>query len=219
MPTDLATLRKLDHRGLQALAKVSPLGSVVKPRSGLMSGVRTGVRDSRQSKEGGSPQAAVQTIYGEVSHTSLGLCPSCTEDLAFVSSHWEVCSQLRVRLAHIQGFSAFLGLYPLPGKRPSRSDEVQQLWNTLKLGTPLCFLYNLLPGVAKINLNADPSGIQAEDVATHKVMASRFADSIGELKEAGQWSGSGGFAIADLFKEHPDSSSILKVIRSTQRRY
>src|ERR1700753_146149 len=57
------------------------------------------------------------------------------------SSLYQQCSQLRARLVQIPDFNLFLERTA----SDQNSDPVNHLWDTFALGTPLCYLYNLLP--------------------------------------------------------------------------
>lgn len=110
---------------------------------------------------------------------------------------------------HVEGFSKYLALYPLAEVRRGRQRETEarQLWDTLKLGTPLCYLFNLLPGQPEISgVGINPEGVDLEDVGAHRSASKSFVDALQSVVDAGQWPGAT-FEFADLYPDSGDMES------------
>ena len=81
------------------------------------------------------------------------------------SSLYHQCSQLRSRLQQIPDFNLFFE----QTASEQNQDPVSHLWDTLALGVPLCYLYNLLPPPTipidiecnPNQVNLDPSNVKA----------------------------------------------------------
>jgi cell division control protein 24 len=67
-------------------------------------------------------------------------------------SLYQQCAMLESQLLRIRGFTAFLELASTetPNEH-SHADPVSRLWSCFALGTPLCFIFNLLPDVTPID--------------------------------------------------------------------
>lgn len=134
------------------------------------------------------------------------------EDFASAhSGHWQLCSQLKIGLVRVPGFSHYLA--PLPENSHSRnwrSDEAQQIWETLKLGSPLCFLFNQLPGVSDVDV--DQTGVDPDEEVRRRATTGAFIRALSDFERSGQWAG-GTFALADLYHDENDSLDPSKVIK------
>lgn len=127
------------------------------------------------------------------------------------SRHWQPCSRLRIGLVRVPGFSDYLK--PLPEVVPSRdwrTIEARQIWETLKLGTPLCFLFNQLPDVPKIEIDMDDQNLDDEN--KRKNATDGFIKGLSELERLGKWTG-GLFDLSDLHNEDNalDPQKVIKV--------
>ncbi len=97
--------------------------------------------------------------------------------------------------------------------RRQRAAEAEQLWDTLKLGTPLCYLFNLLPDQPDISgPDTTPSAIDVDDVEAHKAATQQFLGALKRMGDRGEWVG-GHFELAEMYddKGGSDSSKIIKV--------
>jgi cell division control protein 24 len=106
------------------------------------------------------------------------------------SSLYQQCSQLRARLLHIPDFHLFLDRTA----SEQNSDPVNHLWDTFALGTPLCYLYNLLPPPASpIDVETDPSLTESDpsdDKAakkTAKIAVIKFIMAVQKMQHDGDW--------------------------------
>lgn len=130
-------------------------------------------------------------------------------------AHWEICSKLRLRLVRIEGWSAYARLLSTPeiGSGNSREGESQQLWATLQLGTPLCYLFNLIPNQPEItDVNVDPAALDKNDVEGHKVTSGLFLKALTDMRGRGEWPG-GSFELPDLYHDQSElnPATIIKV--------
>lgn len=75
----------------------------------------------------------------------------------------------------------------------------------------MCFLFNQLPRLLKIDESEDPEEVDLKDIKAHKAATTSFIEGLAELKEEGQWDGPDPFALSDLYKKNPGSDVILKV--------
>lgn len=69
------------------------------------------------------------------------------------TSLYQQCSSLKSRLMRMHGFLPYFSLASPHDSRQS-TDPVTQLWDLFSLGTPLCYIFDLLPaevGFDKIN--------------------------------------------------------------------
>lgn len=131
-----------------------------------------------------------------------------------VSSLYQQCSQLRERLLRVHDFAPYLSVASQARSRQS-TDPVSHLWDCLALGVPLCFLFNLLPGPQRIDINTDPDDININDRKTRQRAAALFVNNIIQLQKAGDWDeGDVGFEIRDLINEERNTNGFVKVIRT-----
>ncbi|KAG9009481.1 hypothetical protein FRB93_005417 [Tulasnella sp. JGI-2019a] len=133
------------------------------------------------------------------------------------TSLYQQCSQLRAKLMRIHFFAPFLTLAaPLPSSsnRQSHStDPVRQLWDCFSLGTPLCFLYNLLPGRSPLNVNTNPDEFDPENLKERKHATAKFIIAITAMKNDGEWGSTDVFTISELHSETRDTNGFVKVRR------
>src|SRR5260370_15881873 len=61
------------------------------------------------------------------------------------TSLYQQCSALRSRLLRVHGFAHFFALSSPTGSFRSSAEVVNTVWDCFALGTPLCYLFNLLP--------------------------------------------------------------------------
>ena len=95
------------------------------------------------------------------------------------TSLYQQCSQLRARLLRIHNFPPFFAI-SAPSESRSSTDPVTQVWDCFALGTPLCFLHNLLPNVVPItSVKTDPSSVDPTDEKAVKKAIIHFAMAIG----------------------------------------
>lgn len=127
------------------------------------------------------------------------------------TSLYQQCSQLRERLLRVHDFHAYLSVASRARNRQS-TDPVSHLWDCLALGVPLCFLFNLLPGPQRIDINTDPDDIDPEDRKGRKLATALFVNNIIQLqKAAGDWEEDVGFEIRDLINEERNTTGFAKV--------
>lgn len=119
------------------------------------------------------------------------------------------------RLVRIRGFGAYFDIcaYPPPlvhSSQQQRAAQFQQCWDTLGLGTPLCYLFNLIPDVDKIEMDMDANNINLHDREAHKAVTARFFETMQALQNTGNWT-AGSFTMDDLYAERTDPSPVIKV--------
>lgn len=136
------------------------------------------------------------------------------------TSLYQQCSQLRQKLVRIEGFAPFLSISsPLSAgnNRQSQStDPVRQLWDCFALGTPLCFLYNLLPTRPDIDVNTNPNELDLEDTKARKHATAKFIIGITEMKRLGEWPGEI-FTIMELHSDARDTNGFVRVVSTVMR--
>lgn len=118
-------------------------------------------------------------------------------------SHWELSAQARLCLVRVPGFSGYFDLFPIgeAGRGKRKAAEAQQVWDTLKLGVPLCYLFNTLPDQADIaGIDPNPENLDVKDAEHHRVATVRFLTALGEMSNSGTWH-SGAFDVADLYHD------------------
>lgn len=130
-------------------------------------------------------------------------------------SHHKPCLALLARLKRIRGFNQYLELCARPTPvghfSQRRAADVQQLWDTFCLGTPLCYLYNLLPGEQDIYIKTGDDSFGPSDVGAKQAAMKMFVGALGSLAATMRWSGDL-FKSSDLLDEDPtDSKRVLKV--------
>jgi len=127
------------------------------------------------------------------------------------TSLYQQCSILRSRLLKIHDFSPYLGLVAAPDQ-----DVVRTLWDCFALGTPLCFLFNLLdlPVSDRIQVDTDPADIATDNLREKKRAAAFFIMGIQRLKKNGQWDDSVElFNVTELLaNEDMNTNGFVKVV-------
>ncbi|KAG8921462.1 hypothetical protein FRC00_008617, partial [Tulasnella sp. 408] len=136
------------------------------------------------------------------------------------TSLYQQCSQLRQKLVRIEGFAPFLSVSsPLSAgnNRQSQStDPVRQLWDCFALGTPLCFLFNLLPNHPDIDVNTNPDELDLEDTKARKHATAKFIIGITQMKRDGEWPGEI-FTIMELHSDARDTNGFVRVVSTVMR--
>ena len=111
------------------------------------------------------------------------------------SSLYQQCSQLRTRLNRIHDFPLFLE-QTAAGQSVA---PVDHLWDCFALGTPLCYLFNLLPLPATpIDINTDPLDVDPSNVKVAKRAIILFIMAVQKMQQQGQWEMSELFQVTEL---------------------
>lgn len=103
------------------------------------------------------------------------------------TSLYQQCSALRSRLMRIRGFAPYFSLSSSLSSENSRrsTDPVTQLWDLFSTGTPLCYIFDQLPGFNKINNSSfDPEQFETYPDRVKKRAIALFAMQIREEKVA-----------------------------------
>ncbi|KAG8968999.1 hypothetical protein FRB90_010772, partial [Tulasnella sp. 427] len=136
------------------------------------------------------------------------------------TSLYQQCSQLRQKLVRIDGFPPFLSISSpasATNNRQSQStDPVRQLWDCFALGTPLCFLFNLLPDRPHIDVNTNPEELDLEDTKARKHATAKFIIGVTAMKRDGLWPGDI-FTIMELHSDSRDTNGFVKVVSTVMR--
>ncbi|KAG8818318.1 hypothetical protein FRC19_010728 [Serendipita sp. 401] len=137
------------------------------------------------------------------------------------TSLYQQCLALRNRLLKVHDFAPYLALVDRHPEFGSL-DVVHRLWHTLALGTPLCFLYNLLdlPMTDRLSVNTDPDDIDIYEkdpeaaLRTRKRAAALFIMGVQKLKNSGQWSTDAElFTVTELTGlDNKDTNGFVKVV-------
>ncbi|KAI0041006.1 hypothetical protein FA95DRAFT_1591168 [Auriscalpium vulgare] len=125
------------------------------------------------------------------------------------TSLYQQCSSLRSRLLRIRAFDRFFAIAS-PRDSPRQStDPVTQLWDCFALGTPLCYLFNLLPAPAKpIPIETDPNMIpDIHADKTKKRAIALFAMQVKQLDNGEQ------FTVTDLWDRN-STDGFVKVVNT-----
>ncbi|KAH7108095.1 hypothetical protein BKA62DRAFT_764168 [Auriculariales sp. MPI-PUGE-AT-0066] len=144
------------------------------------------------------PQAAVSALNKSASQAT---------------SLYQQCSQLRDRLRRVYDFPPYLDVARARGS----TDPVTHLWDCLALGVPLCFLFNLLHGPQRIDINTDPHDIDLEDNKARQRATALFVTNVIQLQKQGEFAADGddvGFQIRDLITEDRNTTGFAKVVRT-----
>ncbi|KAI0066248.1 hypothetical protein BV25DRAFT_1975938 [Artomyces pyxidatus] len=125
------------------------------------------------------------------------------------TSLYQQCSSLRSRLLRIHGFDRFFAIAAPPDSSRRSTDPVTQLWDCFSLGTPLCYLFNLLPPpVQPIPIETDPNMIpDIHADRTKKRAIALFAMQVKQLDHAEQ------FTVTDLWDRN-STDGFVKVINT-----
>jgi len=132
---------------------------------------------------------------------------------AQATSLYQQCSQLRDRLQRVYHFAPYLNV----ARSRQSTDSVSHLWDCLALGVPLCFLFNLLPGPQRIDINTDPEDIDLQDNKARQRATALFVTNVIQLQKQGEFSADGedvGFQIRDLINEERNTTGFAKVVRT-----
>ncbi|THH13217.1 hypothetical protein EW146_g6975 [Bondarzewia mesenterica] len=98
------------------------------------------------------------------------------------TSLYQQCSSLRARLLRIVGFSEFFAISSPPDSSRQSTDPVTQLWDCFALGTPLCYLFNLLPPpVTPIAIETSPSSVDVDNGRNKKRAIALFAMQVKQV--------------------------------------
>lgn len=119
------------------------------------------------------------------------------------TSLYQQCSALRARLMRIRGFSPFFALSSSTNPRQS-TDPVTQLWDLFSLGTPLCFIFNLLAGVTAINVETNPNALDLTNEKAMKRAIALFAMQIRQVAHCEP------FTVTDLWDRN-STDGLVKV--------
>ncbi|KAG8811631.1 hypothetical protein FRC17_002372 [Serendipita sp. 399] len=140
------------------------------------------------------------------------------------TSLYQQCLALRNRLLRVHDFSPYLALVDRHTQFGTL-DVVHRLWHTLALGTPLCFLYNLLdlPMTERLSVNTDPDDIDVYEkdpeaaLKIRKRAAALFIMGVQKLKNSGQWSTDAElFTVTELTGlDNKDTNGFVKVVATT----
>jgi hypothetical protein len=105
------------------------------------------------------------------------------------------CSALRSRLLRVQGFAHFFALSSSPtGSLRSSAEVVDTVWDCFALGTPLCYLFNLLPPpITPIDIETDPRSVDINNHRAKKRAIALFAIQVKQLNHGEQ------FTVTDLW--------------------
>jgi cell division control protein 24 len=138
------------------------------------------------------------------------------------TSLYQQCSALRNRLDRVHDFAPFLALAnstasTADARRSQVSDPVRQLWDCFAMGTPLCFLYNLLPipHKSRIDINTDPAELDVNDMRNRKQAIAKFIVAITTLQKTGDWEQGEVFTVMELVSSQRDTNGFVKVCPST----
>jgi cell division control protein 24 len=133
---------------------------------------------------------------------------------------YQQCSALGARLARIHDFAPFLTISSRAEASSRQSvDPVHALWDCLALGTPLCFLFNLLdiPSEYRLDVSCDPDDIDPDDLKARKRATAKFIMGINRLQEPREdsgpkfWEGNDTFTVGDLVQTDRNTNGFVKV--------
>lgn len=113
----------------------------------------------------------------------------------------------------IEGFPPFLALSPPNSSRQS-TDALTHLWDCFALGTPLCYLFNLLPPPAvPIDINTDPDVIDLDpnNIKSKKRAIILFIMAVQRMQQQGQWEERELFQVTELTDRN--MSGFVKVLQ------
>ena len=93
------------------------------------------------------------------------------------------CSALRSRLLRVHGFARFFALSSPTGFFRSSAEVVNTVWDCFALGTPLCYLFNLLPPpIIPINIETDPLFVVIDNERAKKRAIALFAIQVSQYQ-------------------------------------
>ena len=121
------------------------------------------------------------------------------------TSLYQQCSALRSRLLRVHGFAQFFALSSPTGSFRSSAEVVNTVWDCFALGTPLCYLFNLLPPpIAPIDIETDPLFVEIDNERAKKRAIALFAIQVKQLNHGEQ------FTVTDLW-DRTNSDGFVKV--------
>jgi cell division control protein 24 len=121
------------------------------------------------------------------------------------TSLYQQCSALRSRLLRIRGFSHFFDLSSSSTSFRGSAEVVNTVWDCFALGTPLCYLFNLLPPpVTPIDIETDPRSVDVDNGRAKKRAIALFAIQVKQLNHGEQ------FTVTDLW-DRTNSDGFVKV--------
>jgi cell division control protein 24 len=133
---------------------------------------------------------------------------------AATTSLYQECSRLRARLLTIHGFRQYFDL--LDADATQSTDPVTQLWDLFSFGTPLCYLFDLLPedqGFSRINhSDFNPEQYEANPDRAKKHAIALFAMQIRSDKVQKVIPNCEPFTITDL-SSRSSNDGLVKVSR------
>jgi cell division control protein 24 len=92
------------------------------------------------------------------------------------------CSALHPRLLRVHGFAHFFAISSPTGSFRSSADVVNALWDCFALGTPLCYLFNLLPPpITPIDIETNPRYVVIGNERAKKRAIALFAIQVKQL--------------------------------------
>jgi cell division control protein 24 len=94
------------------------------------------------------------------------------------------CSALRSRLLRVHGFAHFFALSSPTGSFHSPAEVVNTIWDCFALGTPLCYIFNLLPfpiTMTSIDIETDPRSVDIGNERAKKRAIALFAIHVKQL--------------------------------------
>lgn len=136
--------------------------------------------------------------------------PVCTNTLlnkaaSQSTSLYQQCSALRSRLLRVHGFAHFFALSSPTGSFRSSAEVVNTVWDCFALGTPLCYLFNLLPPpIIPIDIETDPRSVLIGNERAKKRAIALFAIQVKQLNHGEQ------FTVTDLW-DRTNSDGFVKV--------
>lgn len=124
------------------------------------------------------------------------------------TSLYQQCSALRSRLLRVHGFAHFFALSSPSGSFRSSAEVVNTVWDCFALGTPLCYLFNLLPGpITPIDIETDPRSVEIDNERAKKRAIALFAIQVKQLNHGEQ------FTVTDLW-DRTNSDGFVKVVNT-----
>ena len=121
------------------------------------------------------------------------------------TSLYQQCSALRSRLLRVHGFAHFFALSSPSGSFRSSAEVVNTVWDCFALGTPLCYLFNLLPGpITPIDIPTDPRSVEVDNERAKKRAIALFAIQVKQINLGEQ------FTVTDLW-DRTNSDGFVKV--------
>jgi cell division control protein 24 len=121
------------------------------------------------------------------------------------TSLYQQCSALRSRLLRIRGFPHFFALSSSSSSFRGSAEVVNTVWDCFALGTPLCYLFNLLPPpITPIDIETDPRSVDVDNERAKKRAIALFAIQVKQLNHGEQ------FTVTDLW-DRTNSDGFVKV--------